>query len=61
MRIRDEEEVHRCRRCGWDVSPSEYGRSTTVFQRIFCDPRFDEDFLERRNFDTKVELNLSIR
>ena len=31
-----------------------------AFQRIFCDRCFDEVFLERRNFDTKVELHKTI-
>ena len=31
-----------------------------AFQRTFCDGCFDEVFLNRRNFDTKVELNKTI-
>ena len=35
-------------------------RSQQAFQRTFCDSCFDEVFLERRNFDAKVELNKTI-
>ena len=31
-----------------------------AFQRVFCDRCFDEVFLERRNFETQVELNKTI-
>jgi hypothetical protein len=53
-------EIHRCVRCGQPVSHEEYARSRQAFQRIFCDLCFDEVFLERRNFDTKVNLNKTI-
>ncbi|MDO8538835.1 MAG: HEAT repeat domain-containing protein [Opitutaceae bacterium] len=52
--------VHRCARCGRSVSPEEHTRSEQAFQRTFCDRCFDEVFLERRNFDAKVELNKTI-
>lgn len=52
---------HRCRRCSAEVDADEYARSQRAFQRVFCDKCFDEVYLERRNFDTKVELNKSIR
>jgi len=42
------------------VDPDEYARSQKAFQRVFCDKCFDEIYLERRNFDTKVELNKTI-
>ena len=32
-----------------------------AFQRVFCDHCFDEVFLDRRNFETKVELQKTIR
>jgi len=51
---------HRCQRCGVAVSPEEFSRSDQVFQRAFCDRCFDEVFLERRNFETQVELNKTI-
>ena len=53
--------VHTCRRCGVEVSADEYARSRKAFQRVFCDKCFDEVYLDRRNFDTKVELNKTIR
>ncbi len=52
--------VHRCARCHQPVSAPEITRSRQAFQRVFCDRCFDEVFLERRNFDTKVELNKTI-
>jgi len=48
--------VHRCLRCGVEVSADEFARSRMAFQRVFCDHCFDEVFLDRRNFETKVEL-----
>lgn len=61
MRIRDEQAVHVCRRCGKRVDPDEYARSMRAFQRPFCDPCFDEVYLDRRNFETNVELQKTIR
>jgi hypothetical protein len=52
--------THLCRRCGARVSADEYARAQKAFQRVFCDKCFDEVFLDRRNFDTKVELNKTI-
>jgi DNA-directed RNA polymerase subunit RPC12/RpoP len=60
IRLQQEDAVHKCTRCGREVSPEEHGRSQQAFQRTFCDACFDEVFLERRNFDTKVELNKTI-
>lgn len=51
---------HRCKRCNAAVSAEEVARSGEVFQRIFCDRCFDEVFLERRNFETQVEINKTI-
>ena len=51
----------RCQRCGRELSTDEVARSRLAFQRRFCDPCFDEVYLERRNFETKVELNKTIR
>ncbi len=53
--------VHKCRKCGVKVNPDEYARSIKAFQRPYCDKCFDEVFLERRNFETKVELQKKIR
>ncbi len=60
-RIAAAESVHLCQRCGAEVTPDEYARAQKAFQRVFCDKCFDEVYLDRRNFDTKVELNKTIR
>jgi hypothetical protein len=52
--------IHRCARCRKEVTPDEHTRSQQAFQRTFCDRCFDEVYLDRRNFDTKVELNKTI-
>lgn len=52
--------VHRCARCHVEVTPDEHERSQQAFQRTFCNPCFDTVYLDRRNFDTKVELNKTI-
>jgi len=49
-----------CQRCSTQVSADEYARSHQAFQRAFCDRCFDEVFLERRNFETQVEINKTI-
>jgi len=51
---------HRCQRCNAPVSSDEYDRSQQAFQRSFCDRCFDEVFLERRNFETQVEINKTV-
>jgi hypothetical protein len=51
---------HRCKRCNTAVSSEEVARSNETFQRVFCDRCFDEVFLERRNFETQVEINKTI-
>lgn len=61
VRIAEEQAVHLCKRCGVRLAPDEYVRSRTAFQRPFCDHCFDEVFLERRNYETKVELQKNIR
>jgi hypothetical protein len=60
VRLAEAGAVHRCVRCGKPVSAEEHARSQQAFQRTFCDRCFDEVFLERRNFDAKVELNKTI-
>jgi len=60
IRLQQENALHKCTRCGCEVNPEEHARSQQAFQRTFCDPCFDEVYLERRNFDTKVELNKTI-
>ncbi len=61
LRIKEESAVHCCQRCGVKLEPDEYVRSQKAFQRPFCNYCFDEVFLERRNFETKVELQKNIR
>jgi hypothetical protein len=51
---------HRCQRCNAPVSADEVARSSQAFRRVYCDRCFDEVFLERRNFETQVELNKTI-
>ncbi len=51
---------HRCQRCNATVAADAVSRSKQAFQRVFCDRCFDEVFLERRNFETQVELNKTI-
>lgn len=61
MRIEEDAAVHCCRRCGIEVDSNEYAQSMRAFQRVFCDHCFDEVYLDRRNFETKVELAKTIR
>ena len=61
IRIEEQQAVRQCQRCGVYVTADEYARSQRAFQRVFCDKCFDEVYLERRNFDTKVELKKTIR
>jgi len=60
-RIAESQAVHCCQRCGVKLEHDEYVRSQQAFQRPFCNYCFDEVFLERRNFETKVELQKNIR
>jgi hypothetical protein len=60
LRIEAASAEHRCQRCHTIVSADEYARSNQAFQRVFCDLCFDEVFLERRNFETQVELNKTV-
>ena len=61
IRLEQEGARHLCVRCGRETAADEYRRSQQAFHRTFCDSCFDEVFLDRRNFDTKVELNKTIR
>jgi hypothetical protein len=61
LRIAEEQAVHYCQRCGARLEPDEYVRSQQAFQRQFCNYCFDEVFLERRNYETKIELQKNIR
>jgi len=61
LRIAEKQAVHCCQRCGVKLEPDEFVRAQKAFQRSFCNYCFDEVFLERRNFETKVELQKNIR
>ncbi len=61
VEIEEQATAHFCRRCNVKVNADEYARSMRAFERTFCDKCFDEVYLERRNFDTKVELHKEIR
>ncbi len=60
VRIAAAHAVHCCQRCSERVTADAFARSQQAFQRVFCDRCFDEVFLERRNFETQVELNKTI-
>ena len=60
-RIAESRAEHCCQRCGVRLEHDEYTRSQKAFQRSFCNYCFDDVFLERRNFETKVELQKNIR
>ncbi len=61
LRILEKQAVHHCQRCCVEVGTDEFARSQRAFQRCFCDRCFDEVYLERRNFDMRIELNKTIR
>ena len=61
VRIAETQAEQKCQRCGATVKADEFARSQQVFQRVFCDRCFDEVFLERRNFEAKVELQKTIQ
>jgi len=61
VRIAERQAVHRCGRCSKSVAADEYARSQKAFQRTFCDACFDEVFLQRRNWETQVDLNKNIQ
>ena len=44
-----------CSRCGRPTTPEERRLSETQFQRTYCDACFNAVFIERRNFDMKVQ------
>jgi DNA-binding XRE family transcriptional regulator len=60
VRIAASTAERRCQRYNAKVTADEYARSWQAFQRTFCDRCFDEVFLERRNFETQVEINKTI-
>ncbi len=60
LRAAENQAILTCRRCGVRIAPDERARSQKAFKRDFCDKCFDEVYLERRNMDTKIELNKTI-
>ena len=60
VRIQEKRAVHVCSRCARKVDADEYARAQKAFQRTYCDRCFDEVFLKRRNWETRVELNKTI-
>jgi len=61
LRLKASGETHVCQRCGVAVAPDEFARSMKMFQRVYCDHCFDETYIKRRNFDTRVEVQKTIR
>jgi hypothetical protein len=49
-----------CSRCGKATTPAERDLSERQFQRVYCDACFNAVFIERRNFDMKVENRKTI-
>ncbi len=60
-RIAEQRDVRSCQKCTRIVAADEYARSQKAFQRTYCDVCFDEVFLKRRNWETRVELNKTIQ
>jgi hypothetical protein len=54
-------QVHTCQKCKKPVAFDEYERSQQAFQRTYCDHCFDQVYLERRNWETQVELQKTIQ
>jgi hypothetical protein len=59
--IAGQQAVHVCQKCGRTVAPDEYARAQKAFQRTYCDVCFDAVFLQRRNWETQVELQKTIQ
>lgn len=49
-----------CSRCGRETTPAERALSERQFQRVYCDACFNAVFIERRNFDMKIENQKTI-
>lgn len=60
VKIHEESLQRNCQKCGIIIDAGEYARSNKAFQRNYCDHCFDEVYLQRRNWDTKVEINKNI-
>jgi hypothetical protein len=61
LRIAAKNVVHSCACCSRPVAADEYARSRKMFQKTLCDHCFDETYIKRRNFDTRVEVSKTIR
>ena len=61
MEISEKKKKRKCGRCAIEINADEFARSQKAFQRSYCDKCFDEVYLNRRNFDTKVELQKTIQ
>ena len=51
---------HRCQRCHAAVNAEEHRQAQQSFRRTYCGRCYDEVFLERRNFETQVELQKTV-
>lgn len=51
---------HRCQRCHAALTAEEHRQAQQSFQRSYCGRCYDEVFLERRNFETQVELQKTV-
>lgn len=49
-----------CSRCGRQTTADEHRLSESQFQRVYCSACFDAVFIERRNFDMKVQNQKTI-
>jgi transcription elongation factor Elf1 len=60
VRKRQESAPASCSRCGRQTTVEERRLSETQFQRAYCSACFDAVFIERRNFDMKVQNQKTI-
>jgi hypothetical protein len=60
VRTRSEFGSAACSRCGGDATREDRELSQRQFQRIYCNRCFDAVFIERRNFDMKVQNQKTI-
>jgi hypothetical protein len=60
VRARQESAPVACARCGHETSTDERRMSESQFQRAYCSACFDAVFIERRNFDMKVQNQKTI-
>lgn len=60
VQARRESAPSACSRCGRQTTDDERRLSERQFQRVYCSPCFDAVFIERRNFDMKVQNQKTI-